>query len=84
MDSRWYKFAEICQESFSECDFQTQLLSECGGLEDIAWATFYHLGDDALSWLHRKVPSLNNELPFTLIQSGRSDEVREALWGFPC
>lgn len=84
MDSRWYTFAGICKERFGECEFQERLIAECGGNEDIAWAAFFHLRSDALSWLERRIPILSNKTPAELICKGKSDEVRHALWSFPC
>ena len=84
MDNRWYPFAEICKERFSYCQFQEQLIAECGDNEDIAWAAFFHLGNNALSWLNRGIPALGNQMPVELIRKGQSDEVRHVLWRIPC
>lgn len=80
----WSTFADLCKEAFGECRFQDRLVRECGDNPDIAWAAFYHLGDDSLPWLHRQVPSLGGARPIDLIASGDSDSVRNCLWGFPC
>ena len=84
MDSQWHTFAEVCKERFSECGFQEQLISQCGGNSDVAWATFFHLGNDALSGLSRSIPALDNEVPVKLIREGQSDRVRHVLWRMPC
>jgi hypothetical protein len=84
MDSRWYIFAETCRRSFDLCAFKSELVAECGGNDDIAWATFFHLRQDSLEWLHRKVPALDEQVPFQLIAAGQTDRVRDCLWCMPC
>lgn len=84
MDPRWKKFAEVCRAEFRSCSFQAELIAECGGNEDIAWATYFHLRQDALAWLHRRVPSLGGSEPVDLIQRGDGDSVRRCLWSMPC
>lgn len=84
MDSNWYLFAETCHRDFELCAFKTELVAECEGHEDIAWATFFHLREDSVRWLHRKIPALDGKIPFQLIVMGRADEVRECLWSMPC
>jgi len=82
--NNWLKFANICRETFCECTFQEELIAECGSNEDIAWAAFFHLCGDSLSWLYRNVPALDGAKPIELIRSGDTDQVRECLWGMPC
>ncbi len=85
MDTKnWLKFAETCKCDFCNCNFQDKLIEECGGSEDIAWVVFHHLGQGSIVWLHASVPALGRKKPSTLINAGRSDEVREVLWRFPC
>lgn len=84
MDSGWCTFAETCHRDFEQCTFKYELVAECGGNDDIAWATFFHLREFSLEWLHRKVPALDQEVPFQLIAAGQADRVRDCLWRMPC
>ena len=84
MDTRWYTFADICRRDFEACEFKQALIAECGGNEDIAWSTFFHLRGDSLAWLHRSVPSLDGREPVELIAEGQGDRVRDCLWSMPC
>lgn len=81
--SGWLTFANTCKQSFGLCDFQDQLIQECGGHPDMAWPVFYNLGSDSIPWLHRSIPSLDGARPIDLIQSGKADAVRDYLWAFP-
>lgn len=84
MDPKWCVFAAICRQEFATCIFQDRLIAECQGNEDIAWATYFHLREHALDWIHEPVPALGKEMPMTLLTSGRADEVRYCLWSMPC
>lgn len=84
MDIRWYTFADVCRNDFDGCDFKRELIAECDGHEDIAWATFFHLRQESIGWLHRKVPALDQRIPVELIATGQSDLVRDCLWSMPC
>jgi len=79
----WDKFAEVCREDFSHCSFQEQLVQECAGLPDVAWAVFYRLLGQSISWLHNQIPALSGEVPVALLVSGRANEVRRCLWQMP-
>lgn len=84
MNAAWLRFAEVCRESFSECDLQWQLIEACAGNEDIAWAVHFHLRGESIAWLNRPVPALGNAKPIELIGQGRENQVRECLWSMPC
>ena len=84
MDPRWNTFAAVCRRDFGACTFASELVRECGGNEDIAWATYFHLRDDALAWLQRSVPALDGSVPKALIEAGHPDTVRDCLWSMPC
>jgi hypothetical protein len=84
MDSGWHAFAEMCRKEFGRCAFQSELVKVCRGNEDIAWAAYFHLREDAVNWLSRSIPSLDGKVPVSLIDEGNSDEVRHCLWAFPC
>lgn len=84
MDSGWCIFAETCRRDFDQCTFKSELVAECGGNDDIAWATFFHLKEFSLEWLHREVPALDHQVPFQLIAAGQADRVRDCLWCMPC
>jgi hypothetical protein len=84
MDPRWNTFAKVCEQEFGSCTFQAELVRECGGNEDIAWATYFHLRSDAINWLHRSVPALSGRTPASLMAEDREDEVRHCLWSMPC
>ena len=79
----WQSFADLCKEYFSRCTFQDQLISECQGLQDVAWVVFYQLPEQSLAWLHREIPALGGGVPVALLSSGRADEVRQCLWRMP-
>ena len=79
----WQTFAEVCREDFSRCSFQEQLIRECAGLQDVAWAVFYRLLGQSVGWLHHKIPALGGEVPVELLASGKADEVRRCLWRMP-
>jgi hypothetical protein len=81
--SKWEIFVDLCGKSFHACGFQDQLIQECHGHADIAWATFYHLGNHSISWLHEPVPALAGATPVSLIASGKADLVRDCLLRFP-
>ncbi len=80
MDPRWNAFADVCRQEFTKCDFQDQLIGECVGMQDVAWAIFYHCREQSLVWLQDKIPALRGEVPAVLLASGRADEVRYCLW----
>jgi hypothetical protein len=83
MEDGWNAYAKICNEDFQKCSFKSELLSACIGYEDIAWAVYYNLQSDALSWLKRSVPALNGETPASLLATGKADAVRSCLWQMP-
>jgi hypothetical protein len=84
MDIRWYTYTKICRRNFAECSFKDELVAKCGGNEDIAWALFFHLRSDSLTWLQRNVPALDDQMPAKLIADGQADRVRDCLWSMPC
>ncbi|RNF86252.1 DUF2384 domain-containing protein [Lysobacter psychrotolerans] len=84
MDLRWTAFAAICHEEFHRCAFPAELVAACGGHEDIAWATYFHLRGDALAWLSREVPALDGDTPESLLGADQADAVRHCLWSMPC
>jgi len=84
MDSGWGIFAETCRRDFDLCIFKSELVAECGGNDDIAWAAFFHLRENSLEWLNRKVPALGQQVPIQLIAAGQADRVRDCLWRMPC
>jgi hypothetical protein len=84
MDPRWNAFAAICHEEFHDCPFAAELIAACGGHEDIAWATYFHLQSDSLAWLAREVPALERSTPKSLLAAGQADAVRHCLWSMPC
>ncbi len=79
----WDTFAEVCREEFFRCSFQEQLIQECAGLQDVAWAVFYRLLGQSMGWLHHQIQALSGEVPVALLASGRADEVRRCLWRMP-
>ncbi|MGO1073140.1 hypothetical protein [Lysobacter sp. CA199] len=81
--SHWSAYARWCQESFQECSFQEELIRECGGHADIAWAVHYHCRERSLDWLRATVPALDDARACDLIASGQADQVRECLMRFP-
>jgi len=83
MNSEWNTFAAVCKEEFHLCTFQSELLQQCAGLEDVAWAVFYHARENALLWLSKNVPALEGKKPIVLIAEGRADAVRGCLWRMP-
>lgn len=48
MDPTWNTFAAVCRKDFGACSFASDLIRECGGDEDIAWAAYFHLRDERL------------------------------------
>jgi hypothetical protein len=76
MDPRWNAFAGVCRQEFTKCEFQDRLIGECAGMQDVAWAIFYHCREKSLLWLQGKIPALHGEVPAVLLASGRADEVR--------
>ncbi|MBC5767965.1 antitoxin Xre/MbcA/ParS toxin-binding domain-containing protein [Ramlibacter albus] len=83
MDPRWFTFAQACRPEFDKCSFQGELIAACGGAEDIAWALFFHMGAQSMSWLQRSIPALDGSVPSHLIATGHGDRVRECLWRMP-
>jgi hypothetical protein len=79
----WQKFTDVCHGEFFHCAFQDRLISECSGLQDVAWAVFYRMLDDSISWLHGSIPALKGAVPAALLSSGRANEVRSCLWRMP-
>lgn len=84
MDPGWSEFAALCQPEFVNCEFQAELLRVCGGNEDIAWAVYFHCGGDAVAWMRRSIPALDGNVPASLMEADRGDEVRGCLWSMPC
>ena len=84
MDRGWNEFAEVCRRAFDTCTFKSALVKECGDNDDIAWATFFHLGEQSMQWLNQGVPALDGQIPFVLITNGQADRVRTCLWRMPC
>jgi hypothetical protein len=83
MDHDWIEFAEVCRRAFDSCTFKSVQVKECGDNDDIAWATFFHLGEQSTPLLHQGVPALNGQVPFVLITTGQADRVRDCLWRMP-
>lgn len=84
MNASWSIFADLCHEAFEACSFKEQLLSECSGNEDIAWAVFFHFRGQSISWLHQAIPALEHGIPFELVRNGKGDLVRKCLQRVPC
>lgn len=79
----WQHFVDVCRPQFASCEFQSELIAACAGLDDIACAAYYHLGSHSLAWLQSPVPALNGQPPFVLLSRGAGDAVRECLWRMP-
>ena len=84
MNAFWSIFAELCHEEFEACSFKEQVLAECAGNEDIAWAVFFHLREQSISRLHQAIPALEHQIPFELVRNGKGDLVRKRLQSMPC
>ena len=83
MDRGWNEFAEVCRRAFDSCTFKSALAKECGDNDDIAWATFYHAGEQSMQWLRHNVPALDGHVPSVLIATGQADRVRVCLMRMP-
>jgi hypothetical protein len=79
----WLAFAAVAKDGFAKCGFQAQLIAQCGGAEDIAWAIYRHHGESSLEWTEAEIPVLGGFRPGDLIKQGDGDRVRECLWRTP-
>ena len=80
----WNKYVACFKDNFESCTFKDELLKKCGGNEDIAVTIYYHSLDDALSWMDKPIPALENKIPSKEIAAGKTDSVRQVIWRMPC
>ncbi|SFQ38418.1 MbcA/ParS/Xre antitoxin family protein [Enterovibrio norvegicus] len=80
----WNKYVSCFRENFEGCTFKSELISKCGGNEDIAIAIYYHSRENALKWMDSPVPALDNKVPSREISNGGSNLVRQVIWRIPC
>ncbi|RJG36061.1 hypothetical protein D1Z90_20570 [Motilimonas pumila] len=81
--SNWDDFAQLCKPCFSDCTFKDELISECGGKEDLAWVVYRHTQDTALEWMRKKVPALGNKTPRKCL-GANLNQLKDVLLSFPC
>lgn len=81
--SEWANFAQLCKPEFSNCAFKDELVSFCGGKEDIAWVVYYHMRNQALDWMQKKVPALGNKTPKKCL-GAHLNQLKGVLLSFPC
>ncbi|MGF1770637.1 hypothetical protein L4D06_25140 [Enterovibrio makurazakiensis] len=80
----WNKYVSCLRDNFEGCVFKDELISKCGGNEDIAIAIYYHSRDNALNWMDSTVPALDNKIPSQELSKVFSDSVRQVIWSIPC
>ena len=80
----WNKYVSCFKDNFESCTFKDELLSKCGGNEDIAITIYYHSQGNALKWIDSPIPALGNKIPSKEISVGKANSVRQVIWRFPC
>jgi len=79
----WNNFASLGKDNFESCEFKNELLSICGGHEDIAWVIYHQEHKNSLKWMKRKIPVLKGNTPEMSIKNNIS-LLRQVLWSMPC
>lgn len=80
----WNRYVNNFKANFEECKFKEALIRKCGGHKDIACAIYYHSLSNALDWMDRRIPALNNKVPSREIEIGNVNNVRQVIWRMPC
>lgn len=84
MNDDWNTYVDSFKEHFDSCDFKDELISVCGGYDDVACAVFFHTRSSALKWMSSKLPALGNKIPSQQIRDGNVASVREVIMRIPC
>lgn len=68
-ESSWDAFAQLCEPRFNDCEFKSELLSQCGEDQKLAAVIYYQTQSNALKWMNKSIPALGNKTPSKSILS---------------
>ncbi len=80
----WNQYVCRFRDNFAICDFKDELIELCGGYDDIACAVFFHTQENAIKWMNKRLPALENKIPSQEIDKGNVASVREVILRIPC
>ena len=83
-NENWEKYVNCFRSHFENCNFKDELIEVCGGYEDIACVVFFHTQDNAISWMNRKIPALDNKIPSQEIKCGNIMFLKKVIMRIPC
>ena len=53
----WLEFSSNFDEDWKSSDFQKLLLNKLNNQADIAKVIYYHIGENSLKWIDKKIPA---------------------------
>lgn len=64
----WLEFSSNFNEEWKSSEFQKSLLNKLNNQIDIARVIYFHIGENSLEWINKKIPALNNLTPLECLK----------------
>jgi hypothetical protein len=83
-EKAWTDFVRVIGSDWEKCSFKAALIGALDGREDIAKAVYSSVEDQALEWINKPVPALENVSPKDCLKSeGTVKRLKEMLMRMP-
>ncbi len=77
-DSAWNRFVEIFRDDWDQCVFKDEIVNKLNGFVDISIVVCGQLGDQATSWIEKKIPVLDDLTPIDCTRSKIGEKVERS------
>lgn len=68
-EENWIRYAELFQDQWDATELQLELLETCNGNVELARVIHFHLADNCIDWMHRKIPALDDMKPVDCLET---------------
>ena len=68
----WLEFSSNFNDEWKSSEFQKSLLNKLNNQIDIARVIYFHIGENSLEWLNKKIPALNNLTPLECLKTEKT------------
>lgn len=79
-EENWKVFFSCFENEWISSDFQNELLLKVGNQLDIAMVIYYHVQENSLKWICKKIPALDNLTPLECLKTEKTTKrLKECL-----
>ncbi|PKV51538.1 uncharacterized protein DUF2384 [Aquimarina sp. MAR_2010_214] len=76
----WLDFLSNFNEEWKSSEFQKSLLNKLNNQIDIAKVIYFHIGENSLEWINKKIPALDNLTPLECLKTEKTtNRLKECL-----